>query len=418
MSHCAIGLFVCLLALAATQADSAPLYQVTELGDLGGGTTIARAINASGQVVGYSTLANGEQHAFSFVAGMMTDLNPSSSFSDAWGINASGQIVGQSSFAGQSSLNAAKFAGGSATDLGTFGQASAIAVGIADNGDLAVRATTAVGGGSSAFRSFYVSGNTSTDIGTLGSQFSFAYAMGANGTIVGGSGVQPGGVVNDHYHPFAYTTAGGIVDLGIFGGTNGTAFAVNSHGDVGGISDNISGTGQTAFIYSADSLNPLPGLVGFGANGVFGMNSLGDEVGSVGTGNITRAVLYADGSAFDLNNLINPTDALFDSIVLTDAVAVNDSGQILALGCDIGEDCSHSIYINGCGANTHCHSYLLTESQVDNSAPEPATLPLVSLCIAGIWSMRRRTKPVKPRRDGPRLSGLQPKVIGAPCLAT
>ena len=78
-----------------------------DLGTLGGGSSYAYGINDSGEIVGYSYLANGGQSAFLYVDGTMLDLNsllPDNSGWDllsAYGINASGQITGEGLFDGQ-----------------------------------------------------------------------------------------------------------------------------------------------------------------------------------------------------------------------------------------------------------------------------------------------------------------------------
>ena len=55
-------------------------------------------ISTSGVVVGYSETTEGQQHAFVWVKGIMTDLGTLSgdSYSIAWGINPRGEIVGES----------------------------------------------------------------------------------------------------------------------------------------------------------------------------------------------------------------------------------------------------------------------------------------------------------------------------------
>jgi probable HAF family extracellular repeat protein len=68
------------------------------LGDLGGGASVAVDINRGGEVVGYSRLANGDSHAFSWMpnSGVLTDLGP-------WtprAVAADGTIVGLLEIAG------------------------------------------------------------------------------------------------------------------------------------------------------------------------------------------------------------------------------------------------------------------------------------------------------------------------------
>src|SRR6185369_11174574 len=93
-TSCAIGVTV--VALNAVIATAQP-YSVTDLGTLGGRTSTATGINASGQVVGSSSLMLGDGtpvHAFLYAGGKMMDLGTlGSTRSSASAINALGQVV-------------------------------------------------------------------------------------------------------------------------------------------------------------------------------------------------------------------------------------------------------------------------------------------------------------------------------------
>src|SRR5688572_107027 len=83
--------------LASPAADAATIYN---LGDLGGGQSFGHAINASGQVTGYSHTA-GDPRAFIYSGipgsgGAMHNLGTLGENSFGHGINATGQVVGTS----------------------------------------------------------------------------------------------------------------------------------------------------------------------------------------------------------------------------------------------------------------------------------------------------------------------------------
>ncbi len=79
---------------------------------------------------------------------------------------------------------------------------------------------------------------------------------------------------------------------------------------------------------------------------------------------------------FDLNTLIATADPLFGLITLTEATAINDSGQIVA--------------------NSASRAYLLTPvvesvQEEPTPAPEPATLALLAIGAIGVVAARRRS---------------------------
>jgi probable HAF family extracellular repeat protein len=91
--------------IAGSSGSHATLWdggKITDLGVLGGTTSLGRAINDAGQIVGHSTTTeNGTfgsdgTHAFLWADGQMTDLGslPGSDLSFAWDINADSIIAG------------------------------------------------------------------------------------------------------------------------------------------------------------------------------------------------------------------------------------------------------------------------------------------------------------------------------------
>lgn len=100
-------------------------------------------------------------------------------------------------------------------------------------------------------------------------------------------------------------------------------------------------------IYAITDLGTLGGTYSYG----FGVNNNGPVVGYSSTAGrcATRAFLSENGSLLDLNNLLSPNTGW----TLTDALDINDSGQIVGTGT-----------ING-----QYHAFLMTPIAV---APIPA----------------------------------------------
>src|SRR5690349_3563659 len=68
-------------------------YAPLDLGTLGGANAYALAVNNKGQIVGGSTLANGQTHAFLWTNGVMQDLGTlGGAYSEARGINDLGHV--------------------------------------------------------------------------------------------------------------------------------------------------------------------------------------------------------------------------------------------------------------------------------------------------------------------------------------
>lgn len=201
----------------------------------GGATSYATAINNLGQITGWSdtlqpaTTFPRPDHAFIYSGGVMTDLGNISggfgNFSAGYAINASGQVAGWSVNA-SFETHAFKYSGGAMSDLGTLGGSESRARGINDSGTVVGWSYTT---GDLATHAFKSAGGM-VDLGVLASNTaSSATAINKDGTIVGHS-------VFNSTPAFVYTTATGMVKLDTMvtgpGWILGRASAINNAGQI------------------------------------------------------------------------------------------------------------------------------------------------------------------------------------------
>jgi probable HAF family extracellular repeat protein len=286
-------------AVAAPAAEAATTYTVTDMGSLGLAESDGYGINATGQVTGLSYLSTTYTyscgypvrtctahpfHAFLYSNGQMTDLGPlggHTSLGNA--INLSDQVAG---WADTSSgvVNATLWTGGKSLDVGALAPlagSSSVAYGVNDSGQV-----VGAWGTNASSRPFLYSNGTVTalpepsDFTTSGCE---ARGIDNNGQIAGICADANG---NGH---LVLWSNGTVTDLGSVGSIDGVedieSMSMSSNGQIAG----WAATG-TAFVYSN-------GRITSPSN--FWPNAINASGVMVGTSSIDSG-----GTVHDLNSLI------------------------------------------------------------------------------------------------------------------
>ena len=294
------------LALVVSTADAAP--QIHDLGTLGGPTAFARDINEPGQIVGESTKANGDTHAFLFTpwVGGLRDLGTlGGTFSQARAISNRGQVVGSSSLAGENETRAFLWDQGKMTALPPF-QGAQFSEGI-DVNDAGV-----VVGQSGGVAVRWHDGRVSA-LGDLGGGSGFATGINPSGVIIG-----TGSLASGEFHGWVFRN-GRMTDLGAFGGVNSSADGINSSGDIVGRYEPSAGAAPHGYVLKNGVFKDL-GVVGSfsGANAISNSGLIAGEGGF----DVLHAILWDySGTPIDLGTLPGST--------LGSASAVNSAGTVV-----------------------------------------------------------------------------------------
>ncbi|MCX6879914.1 MAG: hypothetical protein NTW21_39835 [Verrucomicrobia bacterium] len=301
-----------------------------------------QAINASGQVAGYSYLpGNSIQHAVRWTGAMPQDLGTLGGHSSyGFGINDSGQIAGQSSLSGDLSTHAVRWTGTTPQDLGTLGGLMSHGFGINAAGQVAGYSDRA-GSGPHAVR---WTGTTAEDLGTLPggiSLMSQGFGINAAGQVAGWSQRASG---PDHAVRWTGTTPEDLGALGTLpGSTHSKACGINASGQVVGWSFLSGEDGpRHAVRWTGTTAEDLGTLGGPDSEG-YAINTAGDVVGMSHTKwGYSHAFLHTGGTMYDLNDLLLP-DSGVTYLSVAKYACINDLGQIAASGYIGGE--THAILL-------------------------------------------------------------------------
>jgi probable HAF family extracellular repeat protein len=192
------------------------------------------------------------------------------------------------------------------------------------------------------------------DLGTLGGTLAGSVlnnmlgGINKSGEVIGESNL--GGDLT--FHPFLWTEAGGMQDLGTLGGNTGTAMAINDAGEVFGFAD-LAGSGAQvhhATLWRNGAITDLGTLHGDCYSEAWAVNSSGQIVGNSGSCDQTtsRAVLWGDGGLIDLNRFVPPGS----NLQLALAFAINDHGEIGGLA-SLPNGHQHAFLLTPCDDNHH-----------------------------------------------------------------
>lgn len=335
-----VGACVALAASVSTQANAATLYNVTDLSQFNGASTVL-GLNDLGDLTGgaggsyYAKQTAFVQSAAGFQSLGTLPLSSwpfGTSSSSGTSINDNGQVVGNSTYALTSNPNTATthaflYDGTSMQDLGTLGGKNSTGKAINDSGTVVGWSETAEvvppGGpfsGTPIKHAFIYRNGVMTDIGAaFPSLDSYAYAINENGWVTGS-------VSTNSYSSTAFIYDGTQMTLlSSIPGNYSTGVSINAQGWVAG------STGRDAFLYKGpdEVINLGAGLWSSSAQGI---NDQGYVVGEASSDDLRAYAFVYDGSSvLNLNQLLAPGNSYW---YIRQAFAINNAGQILAEASD------------------------------------------------------------------------------------
>ena len=296
------------------------LFEVTtEIIDLGAGSnSFATAVNDLGQIVGWGGPGSG---AFLWEEGALTDLGvlPGMTSSAAEGINASGQVVGYSSNGAASRAFVWTAANGMQA-LATLGGCCSQAFGINDAGEIV--GTSTPPGNDAATHAVIWRNGVITDIQapTFATGSSQAWNINNAGEVVGTYFGGPG-------RSYRWTSAGGMQLLRPPTAFGDEAIGINDEGQIVGWAEPAAGGNNQAYVWT-DGVFAELGTLGGTSSVAMDVNESGQVVGRTDTG-LRRsgalqhvAFLWTPGDGMRSLGLSSGTDYAW-------AFDINESGWVV-----------------------------------------------------------------------------------------